>query len=205
MMHREIDLALKKFPEIDEVVYIREGEHVNPERLRKQVIAHLKAMKTKVDVIFLGYGHCHSLKDIGNEIDIPVVHPEADDCIAIMLTPERYDQEKAKNQGTWFMTPGWAVNGQSMMKREFKNISSHYPGMEEKEVVSQLFEGYTRGLYIDTQVGDKDYFVGKAEEMCDTLNLDMEQTVTQSTILEDCLARCVEIAKGLEKKETKAS
>ena len=201
MMHREIDIALKKFPEIDEVVYIREGEHVNPKRLREQVIAHLKAMKEKVDVIFLGYGHCHSLKDIGDEIDIQVVHPEADDCIAILLTPERYKQEVANTKGTWFMTPGWAVNGKSMLKRELKSFTSQYAGLDEKTVVKQIFEGYSRGLYIDTGVENNDYFVDQAEEMCDTLELDMEQTTTQSTILEDSLAKCVEIAKELKAKE----
>ncbi len=201
MMHREIDKALKKFPEIDEVVYIREGEHVDPKRLRKQVLAHLKAMKKKVDVIFLGYGHCHSLKDIGDEIDIPVVHPEADDCIAILFTPERYAKEVEKTAGTWFMTPGWAVNGKSMLYRELKSFNNeNYPGMDEISVAKELFSGYSRGLYIDTDVGDNDKYMEDAKEMCDTLDLELEQATTQSTILEDSLAKCVEIVKSLEAK-----
>jgi|TARA_B100001964_G_C14262966_1_gene617203 hypothetical protein len=190
MMVREIEIALKKFPEIDEVVFLKEGEHINPERLQKQVLAHLKAMSKKVDVIFLGYGHCHSLKGIGDEIDIPVVHPEADDCIGIMMTPQRYKDEVDKVPGTFFFTPGWATNMKKMMNsEEAKSFETPEKG---------LFPDYSRGLYIDTGIENNEHYVKLASELCETLNFKLEQTVTHSTILHDSLAKCVEIAKELE-------
>jgi hypothetical protein len=69
-------------------------------------------------VVFLGYGYCQSLKGFDEEFDFPVILPQVDDCIALLLTPERYAEEIKKEVGTWFMTPGWAEVGAEMVIKE---------------------------------------------------------------------------------------
>jgi hypothetical protein len=200
IMKREIDNVLSKMEGITEVVYLEEGKHVYPDQLRVSVLEALNAMKDKVDVIFLGYGHCQSLKGIEDDFDIPVVHPDAEDCIAILLTPERYAEEITKEAGTWFMTPGWAEGGTKMISKAFNldDFASKYGDIEE--LTKELFANYTRGLYIDTGVGDDEYFIDKAKASCEMFKVRLEKIVSNSTILDDSLAKCQEIATEISRK-----
>lgn len=199
IMKREIDNVLSKIEGITELVYLEEGKHVYPDELKVSVLEALNAMKDKVDVIFLGYGHCQSLKGIEDNFDIPIIHPDAEDCIAILLTPERYAEEITKEAGTWFMTPGWAEGGTKMISKAFNldNFASKYGDIEE--LTNELFANYTRGLFIDTGVGDDEYFIDKAKESCEMFKVRLEKVVSNSTILEDNLAKCQEIAAGVSK------
>jgi hypothetical protein len=38
-------------------------------------------------MIFLAYGYCQSLQGIEDELDLPFVLPQLDDCIQILMTP----------------------------------------------------------------------------------------------------------------------
>ena len=88
--------------------------------MKDTILDRINEMKERVDVIFLGYGYCHSLKGIEEEVDIPVFLPQYDDCIAMLLGPERYAAEVKKEAGTWFMTPGWAEISAEMVIKELR-------------------------------------------------------------------------------------
>ena len=192
IMKRELDKVLSRNEDIAEVIYLEEGKHVYPDKLKESIVEQINDIKDRVDVIFLGYGDCQSLKGMENEFDIPIVHPRADDCIGILLTPKGYSEELAKEAGTWFMTPGWAELGMEMI---YKVMHLDRPGMDSDtadEIARELFASYSRGLYIDTGVGDNEYFLGKARESCELFNIRLETVVANSTILEDNLAMCRE-------------
>ncbi len=201
IMKRELDKALEGAEGITEVIYLEEGKHVYPIELKAAVMEKIDSIKDKVDVIFLGYGNCQSLKGIEDEFDIPIVHPQAEDCIAILLTPERYAEEITKEAGTWFMTPGWAELGVGMILKALRLDRFAGLGVDPMEMAKELFSNYTRGLYIDTGVGDNEYFIGKAKQSCDMFDIRLEKTVSRSTILEDNIAKCREMALDLEKSE----
>ena len=192
IMERELDKVLSRIEDIAEVIYLEEGKHVYPEKLKESVVQQINEIKDRVDVIFLGYGDCQSLKGIEDEFDIPIVHPRADDCIGILLTPDGYAEEVAKEAGTWFMTPGWAELGKEMI---YKAMHLDRLGIDKEtadELAQELFAGYSRGLYIDTGVGDNEYFLEKARESCELFNIRLETVVAKSTILEDSLSKCRE-------------
>jgi len=201
IMKRELDKVLSKVDGVTEVVYLEEGKHMYPDRLKISVREEIKAIKDKVDVIFLGYGHCQSLKGIEDEFDIPIIHPQAEDCIGILLTPERYAKELTKEAGTWFMTPGWAEAGVDMIMKVMHLDEYSNKEIDTKELTDELFASYTRGLYIDTGVGDDKYFTEKAKESCEMFDVRLEKTVSTSTILEDSLAECREIAAEKSKQD----
>lgn len=198
IMRRELTKALEKTSGVSEVVFLPEGKHVRPLELRRAVTEQIEALKDRVDVIFLGYGHCNSLKGIGDNFDIPIIHPDAEDCIAILFTPERYAEEITREAGTWFMTPGWAELGPGMILNELDLEKYVSRGHDPEEMARELFSNYTRGLYIDTGVGDDDHFMARAKESCDLFGLRLERAVSRSTILDDCLTRTVETARDLE-------
>ncbi|VAX18630.1 hypothetical protein MNBD_NITROSPINAE03-334 [hydrothermal vent metagenome] len=197
IMKLELDKVLSKLDGVTELVYLEEGKHVYPDKLKISVLEEINAIKDKVDVIFLGYGHCQSLKGIEDQFDIPIVHPDAEDCIGILLTPERYAHEITKEAGTWFMTPGWAEAGADMILKALHLDKFDNKEVDTKELTDELFAGYTRGLFIDTGVGNDEYFIDKAKQSCEMFDVRLEKTVSSSTILEDSLAKCREIAGGL--------
>jgi hypothetical protein len=62
-------------------------------------------------VVFLGYGHCQALKGLPDQVKIPVDMLEYEDCIAAVVTTERYHAKKHKGEITLIYPAGWAVNG----------------------------------------------------------------------------------------------
>ncbi|MBS3909988.1 MAG: DUF1638 domain-containing protein [Actinobacteria bacterium] len=194
MIKREFDILLEKTPEVEKVVYLQAALHIYPEKMKQEIKNHIDLIKDEVDVVFLGYGYCQSLKGIEHEVDIPVVLPQYDDCISMLLTPERYGEEVKKEVGTWFMTPGWAEIGAHMVIKELKLDRAVRHGKDPLEMAKRLFTHYRRGLYIDTGVGDNDHFLAKAEQFCGDFNLTLETTVADSKILQEELAKCKLVA-----------
>jgi len=190
IMKRELDRALWGVPEVTEVVYLQAALHVNPAKMKETIKKQIESIRGGVDVIFLGYGFCQSLKGIEEEFDIPVIFPQMDDCISILLTPERRGEEIEKAAGTWFMTPGWTEAGEDMVFKELHIERLKGLGIDPLEIAKELFTAYRRGLYIDTGVGDNEYFIARAERFCSFFDLALEQTVSSSTVLDETLQRC---------------
>ena len=190
MIKRELERVLPDFPEVSEVVWLESALHVYPERMKETIVERINGMKGMVDVIFLGYGYCQSLRGIEAEVDIPVVLPQYDDCLAMLMTPERYAAEKKKEVGTWFMTPGWAEIGAELVIKELHLERVRKYGWDPMAMARRLFTHYRRGLYVDTGVGDNDYFLAKAEQFCRDFDLTLETTEADSGILAEELERC---------------
>ena len=190
MIKRELEKVLPNYPEVSEIIWLESALHVYPERMKQTIIERINEIKEKVDVIFLGYGYCQSLKGIEDELDIPVILPQYDDCLAILLTPERYAAEKKKEVGTWFMTPGWAEIGAELVVKELHLERAMKYGKDPMVLAKRLFTHYRRGLYIDTGVGETDYFLEKAAQFCKDFELVLEKGAVESGILEEELARC---------------
>jgi len=158
--------------------------------MKETIKEQINAIKDEVDVILLGYGFCQSLQGIEDEVDVPVVMPQLDDCVAILFTPERYKAEKKKEVGTWFMTPGWADVGAEMVIKELHLDRVTRYGKDPLEMAKRLFTHYRRGLFIDTGVGEKAHLRAKAEEFCKDFNLKLEEATADSRILDQLIERC---------------
>lgn len=194
IMKRELDKALQGFPEVAEVIYLQSALHCNPSKMKETIKEQIESIRNGVDVIFLGYGFCQSLKGIEEEFDIPVIFPQMDDCISILLTPERRNEEIEKAAGTWFMTPGWAEAGEEMVFKELNIERLKGLGIDPLEIAKELFTAYRRGLYIDTGTGDNEHFIARSKRFCGLFDLVLEETVSSSTVLGDTLQRCRSVA-----------
>jgi hypothetical protein len=193
IMKRELGKLLADRPEVTKVIFLEVALHVHPEKMKEAIKEQIDSIKDEVDVVFLGYGFCQSLRGIENEVGVPVVMPQLDDCIAILFTPERYAAEKKKEVGTWFMTPGWADIGADMVIKELHLDRAKKYGKDPLEMAKRLFTHYRRGIFIDTDVGENEYFVAKAEAFCKDFNLTLERTASQSRILEDVFEKCKKV------------
>jgi len=190
IMKRELDKSLAHVPEVTKVVFLEAALHIYPKKMKETIKEQINAIKNEVDVIFLGYGFCQSLQGIEDEVDVPVVMPQLDDCVAILFTPERYKAEKKKEVGTWFMTPGWTDFGADMVIKELHLDRATRYGKDPLEMAKRLFTHYKRGLFIDTGVGEKAHLRAKAERFCKDFNLKLEETTADSKILDQMIGRC---------------
>ncbi len=192
-MKLELEKLLQTVPEAAEVVFLEIALHCYPQKMKETIKERILSIKDKVDVIFLGYGYCQSLKGIEDEFDIPIVMPQMDDCIQILMTPQKYTEEIRKEVGTWFMTPGWAEGGAEMVIKELKADRVAKYGKDPLEIAKRLFVHYRRGLFIDTGVGENGDLIRKANEFCEIFNLKLEKTQGTQSILEQYLQKALEI------------
>ena len=79
IMKREIENLLADEPDVAEIIFLEAALHVYPLKMKEKIKEQINAIKDRVDVVFLGYGFCQSLRGIENEVDIPVVMPQLDD------------------------------------------------------------------------------------------------------------------------------
>lgn len=193
ILRRELDKLLGGMPEIEEVVYLDGALHISPLKMKETIRAEVDKLRGRVDVVFLGYGYCQSLKGFDREFDFPVILPQVDDCIALLLTPERYAGELKKEVGTWFMTPGWAEVGADMVIKELHLDRAERYGRKPLDMARRLFTHYKRGLYIDTGVGDNEHFITKAKEFCTDFSLTLERTAAQPVLLATWLEKCRQV------------
>ena len=189
VMKLELNHLLQAVPEVTEVIFLEIALHCYPQRMKEIIKEQILSIKDKVDVIFLGYGYCQSLKGIEDEFDIPVVMPQMDDCIQILMTPQKYASEIRKEVGTWFMTPGWAQAGAEMVIKELKADRVTKYGKDPLEIAKRLFVHYKRGLYVDTGVGENGKFLTKANEFCEIFNLKLEKTEGTHSVLKEYLQK----------------
>lgn len=194
IMKRELEPLLRGVPQVTEVIYLEMALHCYPQRMKDTIKKEIESIEDKVDAIFLGYGFCQSLKGIEDEFDIPIIMPQLDDCIQILMTPQKYASEIRKEVGTWFMTPGWAEAGPEMVIKETHSDRVVKYGKDPLEMAKRLFTHYRRGLFIDTHVGDTEHFMERAGEFCEVFGLDLETTEGTSRILKEHLEIALAVA-----------
>jgi hypothetical protein len=91
------------------------------------------------------------------------------DCIDVLLTTQEYNAEKRKCSGTWFVSPGWAIEGVNGLIKEFHLDSVE--GVDPQFFLDILFDSYQRCLFIDDGIGDEEYYQKKSEEVAQQLKL----------------------------------
>jgi len=155
------DIVMKK--------YLEFALHEDPPHMKKVILEEAKEFEGKVDVLFLGYAICSSLDRITEEIPIPSVMLQGCDCIEAILGPDEYKAEKKICTGTWFNTPGWALEGRQGLIKELH--LDMLEGFEPEFFFDIIFDSYQRVLFLDTGIGDEDRYEGLSHKFADELNL----------------------------------
>lgn len=198
MIKHEIARLVENDPDVTEVVYLEAALHITPERMRDAIVERIESLAGEVDAVFLGYGYCQSLQGIEDLVSVPTVLPPYDDCILMLLTPERYRDEIAHEVGTWFMSPGWAEVSAHMVIKELKLDRALKYGRDPMEMAKRLFTHYKRGLFFNTGLAEEELepYREKARRFCDDFGLEFQETeVPESPILREQLERCKELAR----------
>jgi hypothetical protein len=181
--------------------YLEFGLHEHPEELKRAVVEKVNSLKGKVDAVFLGYGICQSLKGITSKMEVPTVMLEEDDCVGVLITSGEYEKERKKCAGTWYATPFFCEKGESWFDKKLSKelgeeqaMALEAQGYDTMWFLHQLFDGYSRALFIDTRVGDREYFETLSKKFAGKLNLKHECRDGTLDVLKEGLRRTRELA-----------
>jgi len=195
-IRNELEIVTAGDPDVVHREYLEFGLHLEPEDLRRTIMEKLESLPPGADVVFLGYGHCQTLQGLPERTDVPVVMLEYEDCIAALLTTERYHAEKKNGGLTWFYPAGWAVDGLPGMVRLFHLDSVE--GYAPEYFLKMMFDGFSRCLFIDTGIECSERCERNSLELAQVLGLRHERTLGSLDALRAAWERTKELARTLE-------
>jgi len=192
----EFEMLTKDDPDFVHKEYVEFALHAYPEDMREKLLEKVNALKGQVDVVLLGYAVCQSLGNFAEAADVPTVMFDGDDCICVYLGAKEYTNEKKICCGTWFSTPGWALQGMNGLVKELHLDSVE--GVDPMVFVDMLFDSYERCLYIDTGVPDngKEY-LKKSIEFADQIKLKHEERCCDLAAIENLIKKAKALAESL--------
>lgn len=167
-LFREISLLAAKSDNFIDVTYIRQGYHDTPSELvtvlqneidkiesGDDVYSYNSRMnKKEFDAILLGYGLCSNGVVSLTSKKIPLVIPKVHDCISLFLgSKERYNEEFAKEPGTYWYNPSWIENAYVPSEENANEAKKLYAELYGEENADYLYEmemlaNYNRCAYV---------------------------------------------------------
>ena len=188
----EIEFLTKDDPDFVHREYLEFALHEYSDVLRQKVTETVNALEGEVDAVLLGYARCQSLDGITNVLKVPTVMLPGADCIDALLTTPEYNKEKGICAGTWFVSPGWAEAGTMGLIKEMHLDSVE--GVDPQFFLDMLFDSYQRCLFIDSGVGNTEYYRQKSQEVADQLKLRHDCRKCDLRALEEAIRKVKELA-----------
>ncbi len=157
-------------------VFLDQGLHRTPNKLRERVQREIdRTSDTDECFILLGYGLCGNgtvgVQARANPLVLPAVH----DCISLFLgSVERYHEEFRKESGTYFLSPGWIEEGDTLLHLH-EQCKKKYGAETADWIIEEEFKNYQRIALIDTKVCPIQKFRDESKRNAKFLNLKYEE------------------------------
>ena len=191
----EIKALAADIPEVNKLEPMPWGLHIDPDRLLAEVRNKILHLQDHVDVIVLGYGRCQAMDRLGEDFKVPILWPEAEDCIGVLLGQQRYEEELQREPGTWFLTPGWTRMGTDFVFRELQINRIGQKDIEPLQLAHRMLEGFSRALYIDMSLDHKgEELEKKASGIATDLALRLERVTGSCALLKEVFDHAVTLS-----------
>ena len=197
ILEKEIEFLTKDDPDFTYREYIEFALHENPPELKRVVVEKVNALKGQVDAVFLGYAICNSLENVTQEFEVPAVMLPGADCIDALLGPEEYKNEKKKCTGTWFCSPGWAMEGTNGLIKELHLDSMIEEGYDPSFFLDIIFDSYERTLFIDDGIGGADKYEAEARKFSDEIGLRTECRTCNLDRIKETIEKTKELGRSI--------
>ncbi|MDR0198249.1 MAG: DUF1638 domain-containing protein [Methanomassiliicoccaceae archaeon] len=192
VLRHEIEHLTKDDPDFVHREYLKFALHEDAKNMKRIILEKVKELEGKVDAVLLGYAVCQSLEDVTAEFGVPAVMLPGADCIDALLGPDEYQAEKKRCMMTWFSSPGWAEVGRSGFIEQFRLDTVE--GYDPQFFLDIMFDSYERYLFINTGVGDEQFFLKQSKEFADSINLRLETRTCGLGRVEECVAAVKRLA-----------
>jgi len=158
VLWREFNYYSSQSPHDIYTVYLEQGLHNTPDRLRTGLQEQIDAISNEqFDAILVGYGLCsNGIVGLRARSTVLVV-PRAHDCITFLLgSKERYRAYFDEHPGTYWYSPGWIdcsdMPSPDRIERTYQEYCEKY-GEENAcylmESIGHWYEKYNTVAYID--------------------------------------------------------
>jgi hypothetical protein len=194
----DIQAAAKKVGLDADFEFLPLGLHNTPGKLVTELQATInKVSGEKYSRIVLGYGICGKGTNGIKAADVPLVIPQAHDCISLFLgSAARYKEQFDKCPGTYYFTKGWfdETPNYEISMRIGLNIDT--PGKiyteEELKVLEEFLSGwqknYSRAVFVRTSSNpDDENYRQKTKKIAQGYNWDYEEIVGNTELFEKML------------------
>lgn len=195
-IRHELDIVTAGDPDVVYREYLEFGLHLHPVELRRVILEKIEALPAEVDVLFLGYGHCQALQGLPSMVKVPVIMLEHEDCIAALMSTERYHREKNNGGITWFYPAGWAEKGMPGLVQLFHLDCMEHEGYQPEFFLRMMLDGFSRILFIDTGIECVEQCRSNSERLALNLGLRHESTTGSLELIREAWEKVK--AKGSE-------
>jgi hypothetical protein len=195
VLWREFNHFGAQSPHDVEFVYLEQGLHESPDRLRAAVQQEIDRAGDRHDALLLGYGLC-SNGIVGLRAGAtPLVVPRAHDCITLLLGgKERYLDCFHARPGTYWYSPGWIDCCDMPGPARFEKLRRLYAEKYGEELAPYLMEKteswvreYSNLAYVDLGFGDTGEYKRFARECAQSLGWNYEEIAGDASLVCDFL------------------
>lgn len=194
VLEKEIRAVIRGVPEVTHLEVMEWGLHIQPDRLLDTVNQRIRSLERHVDAVMLGYGRCQALDRLPSDYAVPVLRPEGEDCIGVLLGQRRYEEELKRVAGTWFLTPGWTELGMEFIFQQLQLENLAEKGLDPMKVAHRMLREFTRSLYIDMRMENGPELLEKARAISSEFDLELERTDGSLERLIDTLKRAIDVS-----------
>lgn len=194
VLEKEVRAVIRGVREVTHLEVMEWGLHIRPDRLLATVSRRIRSLERRVDAVMLGYGRCQALDRLPSDFAVPVLRPEGEDCIGVLLGQNRYEEELKRAAGTWFLTPGWADLGMEFIFQQLQLENLAEKGLDPIKVAHRMLRDFTRSLFIDMRLENGPELWEKALSISNEFGLRLESTEGSLKRLVDTLRRAIDVS-----------
>ena len=207
VLRREISYLAAKSPCFVDAVFLPQGLHATPDKLRVVLGEAIEKANgefpcehhdenARYDFIILAYGLCdNGIVNLSSQY-IPMAIPRAHDCISLLLGSKKlYNKLFRQSPGTYWYSRGWIERSlQPGKERYLKTRQSYVEKFGEDnadylmEMEQSWYKNYNRAYFIDwEELGNSEYYRSYAKESAAYLKWNYEECCGSPLLMEKML------------------
>lgn len=193
VLWREINFLVSKSAFNYDVIYLEQGLHNEPDKLRSELQDKITEIEKKYEYILIGYGLCsNGIAGISSTCATLVIM-RGHDCITFFLgTKERYREYFDKFPGTYWYNTGWIETGETPSKEYYERHYKEYVDKYDEESAEFLIESemewltkYNTVSYINQNIIDEKKYIELSKEAANYLNWQYRELEGSLVLLKD--------------------
>lgn len=165
----EVEKAIAVTNSTLEVIWVNSDYHMDPNGLRKKLQEEIDRVEG-ADSILFAYGCCGNGLVGLRATTAPIVIPNTDDCISMVLCKpgEKFNRLKE----TYFLTKGW-INSSKGLMEEYTRAVERYGEEKAEKIFRLMLKSYKYLMLIDTGAFDLEDYSPRAQEIADVTHLEL--------------------------------
>lgn len=199
VLQREVYECAAKSPNIIDVVFLEQGLHNTPDKLRTRIQQAVGRdcddKGRKYDATLLGYGLC-SNGIVGLKSPVKLVVPRAHDCITLLLgSKEKYRRYFDTHKGIYWYSPGWIDTGTQPGRQRYEQTRAEYERKYGKDNADYLMEmeqnwmnEYQRAVFIDWGMVNSQQYREYTRKCAEYMGWDYDRLEGDPGLLEKLMA-----------------